>query len=43
MIAEAERDDIIYDQGWNFQDELIDLEPRTAYWKQFMHVTIFFA
>jgi hypothetical protein len=39
MIVEAERDDNIYDQGWDFQGELVDPEPEVASWKQFMHIT----
>jgi hypothetical protein len=39
MIIENERDDIINDQGWDFQCELAELAPGVASWEQFMHVT----
>jgi hypothetical protein len=39
MIVENEQDDIIYEQGWDFQDELADPAPGVASWDQFMHVT----
>jgi hypothetical protein len=39
MIIEAERDDSIHDQGWDFQGELVDPKSVVVSWKQFMHVT----
>jgi hypothetical protein len=39
MIVENERDDNIYDQGWDFQGELAEPAAGVASWKQFMHAT----
>jgi hypothetical protein len=39
MIVENERDDSIYDQGWDFQGELVEPAAGVASWEQFMHVT----
>jgi hypothetical protein len=39
MIVENERDDNIYDQGWDFQGELAEPSAEVASWEQFMHVT----
>jgi hypothetical protein len=39
MIVENERDDIIYDQGWDFQGELAEPAAGVASWEKFMHVT----
>jgi hypothetical protein len=39
IIVENERDDSIYNQGWNFLGKLADLAPGVASWKQFMPVT----
>jgi hypothetical protein len=33
IIVEAERDDITYDQGWGFHDELVDPESGAASWE----------
>jgi hypothetical protein len=38
MIVEAEHNDIIYDQSWDSQGELVDPEPGVASWDQFVHV-----
>jgi hypothetical protein len=38
MIVEEERDDTIYDQGWEFQGELVDAEPEPpTYFLQVNH------
>jgi hypothetical protein len=39
MIVENERDDNIYDQGWDFQGELVEPAAGLASWEQFMHAT----
>jgi hypothetical protein len=39
MIAENERDDNIYDQGWDFQGELAEPAAGVASWEQFMYAT----
>jgi hypothetical protein len=39
MIVENERDDIIYDQGWDFQGELAEPVAGVASWEQFIHAT----
>jgi hypothetical protein len=38
VIIENERDDNIYDQGWDFQGELAEPATGVASWEQFMHV-----
>jgi hypothetical protein len=37
MIVENEPDDIIYDQGWDFQGELAEPAAGVASWEPFMH------
>jgi hypothetical protein len=39
MIVDNERDDIIYDQGYDFHGELAEPASRVASQEQFMHVT----
>jgi hypothetical protein len=39
MIVEDERDDNIYDQGWDFEGELAGPAAGVASWEQFMHAT----
>jgi hypothetical protein len=38
-IIEAEREDNIYDQGYDFQVEWADPGPGITSWDQFMHIT----
>jgi hypothetical protein len=37
MIVEEERDDSVYDQGWNFQGELVVPNPGPVFFQDFLH------
>jgi hypothetical protein len=37
MTVEEERDDSVYDQGWNFQDELVAANPVPSSFQKFLH------
>jgi hypothetical protein len=37
MIIEEERDDIVHDQGWDFQGELVATNPVPASFQNFFH------
>jgi hypothetical protein len=37
MIVEEERDDSVYDQAWDFQDELVAQNPVPFSFQEFLH------
>jgi hypothetical protein len=39
MIVEEERDDSVYDQGWDFQGDLVVANPvpATGFFSEFLH------
>jgi hypothetical protein len=37
IIVEEERDDTVYDQGWNFQGELVAPNPGPVSFQDFLH------
>jgi hypothetical protein len=37
MIVEEERDDSVYDQGWDFQGELVATNPVPSSFQEFLH------
>jgi hypothetical protein len=37
MIVEEERDGSVYDQGWDFQDDLVAANPVPTSFQEFLH------